>query len=577
MATTLDALPRELAHWSLAAAAHHHGHGHPTTTTTTTATGTTTMPMTPPHTDRLHGRWVEQQPQTHTNYNNNNNTNFLHGHGHTLNASAHLNARHGQLLTPPDDTPPLDVPMDAAYEPPLALAPAFASHPHAQRAPPPPPPHRADDERRRGNIEFEIENADLKQEQEQQQDDAPLAWAHDWLHVSRARPESAALVAEKTCEMICYLWFAPSPSPSKDASASLREDGVQGGVGEGGMGGGGGIGAGGRTTPSALQLTASPTFVAFTQKLLETTQVSQSVIVLALHYIHRLRARNAATPAQPGSEFRVAVAGLMMANKFLDDNTYTNATWAAVSLIPLPQINTMEREFLLGCDYNLYVSAKVYGDWGRLLRGLVGARARAGRPHSSHTQVHQERHQRGGRERGARLHDVGRSGGARRTTTTGAIAPHPRLGLGMGLGLGAGVRAGLGRRRSVSPTPAPGTRGRTVYSVAVAGSFLLLLLLRLLLCRQRRIPTSTTRSSKDKGKGKDKASTSGPHRRSSSRISRRRPIRTRTPTRPPLPPPRRRRPRRTPPRPIRTPPPLPRRRGTRRRRTLRTSTSRRAR
>jgi hypothetical protein len=48
-------------------------------------------------------------------------------------------------------------------------------------------------------------------------------------------------------------------------------------------------------------------------------QVSQSVIVLALHYIHRLRQRNAGTPAQPGSEFRVAVAGLMMANKFLDE------------------------------------------------------------------------------------------------------------------------------------------------------------------------------------------------------------------------------------------------------------------
>ncbi|KAJ7362966.1 cyclin-domain-containing protein, partial [Mycena albidolilacea] len=163
--------------------------------------------------------------------------------------------------------------------------------------------------------------------------------------------------------MICYLWFAgaggAAASSSNNATSGMKEES-------------------GRATPSALQLTASPTFVSFTQKLLETTQLSQSVIVLALHYIHRLRARNAATPAQPGSEFRVAVAGLMMANKFLDDNTYTNATWAAVSLIPLAQINTMEREFLVGCDYNLYVSQGVYEDWGRLLRGLVGARARAG-------------------------------------------------------------------------------------------------------------------------------------------------------------------------------------------------------
>ncbi|KAJ7715171.1 hypothetical protein B0H14DRAFT_3633827 [Mycena olivaceomarginata] len=69
----------------------------------------------------------------------------------------------------------------------------------------------------------------------------------------------------------------------------------------------------------------------------------------------------------------MTVAGLMMVNKNFNDNTYTNTTWAAVSLIPLLQINTMEREFLVGCNYNLYVSQGVYEDRGRLLRGLVGA------------------------------------------------------------------------------------------------------------------------------------------------------------------------------------------------------------
>ena len=55
------------------------------------------------------------------------------------------------------------------------------------------------------------------------------------------------------------------------------------------------------------------------QKLLETTQVPQSVMVLSLHYIHRLKERNLFTPAQSGSEFQIAVAGLMMTNKFLDE------------------------------------------------------------------------------------------------------------------------------------------------------------------------------------------------------------------------------------------------------------------
>lgn len=106
----------------------------------------------------------------------------------------------------------------------------------------------------------------------------------DWLDFSRTR--SAQSIAEKTCEMICYMWFGSGTVSSN---------------------------------PTSLQLQTTPTFVQFMHKLLETTQVSQSVIVLSLHYIFRLKVRNKFTPAQPGSEFRIAVAGLMMANKFLDE------------------------------------------------------------------------------------------------------------------------------------------------------------------------------------------------------------------------------------------------------------------
>ncbi|KAH8094781.1 hypothetical protein DFH11DRAFT_1680416, partial [Phellopilus nigrolimitatus] len=54
------------------------------------------------------------------------------------------------------------------------------------------------------------------------------------------------------------------------------------------------------------------------QKLLETTQVSQSVRALvALHF--RLKERNDFTLGKPGSEFRIAVCALMLANKFVDE------------------------------------------------------------------------------------------------------------------------------------------------------------------------------------------------------------------------------------------------------------------
>ncbi|KAF7372377.1 hypothetical protein MVEN_00098000 [Mycena venus] len=252
--------------------------------------------------------------------------------------------------------------------PPLTLHPTSTSN--SCTAPPPAPPYS-----------HSAPPPSVPTAPDQPTDDTPkeesLAWTRDWLHPSSStslalghqRPESSALVAEKTCEMICYLWFASSVS-STASGTSTSDDPTKehvDGQREGGNGG--------RKTPrpSSIHFTASSPFVGFTRKLLETTQS------FALHYIHHLRVRNAGIPPQPGSEFRVCVAGLMMANKFLDDNTYTNATWAAVSLIPLAQINTMERESLMGCGYNLNVSKGVYEDWGQLLRGLVrvGVRAKA--------------------------------------------------------------------------------------------------------------------------------------------------------------------------------------------------------
>jgi hypothetical protein len=111
--------------------------------------------------------------------------------------------------------------------------------------------------------------------------------------------------------MICYLWFS-IPSHARVALESgelaVSETGTD-------------LLPKAKSMPpvTSLQLVATPAFVSFLQKLLETTQVSQSVIVLSLHYIHRLKEKNAYTPAQPGSEFRIAVTGLMMANKFLDE------------------------------------------------------------------------------------------------------------------------------------------------------------------------------------------------------------------------------------------------------------------
>ncbi|KAJ3825319.1 cyclin-domain-containing protein [Lentinula raphanica] len=202
----------------------------------------------------------------------------------------------------------------------------------------------------------------------------------DWFDFTQKR--SAHFIAEKTCEMICYLWFTTSHSSESESNTTTTSSSTSTSQ------------LFNRPTPATtLQLVASPTFVSFMQKLLETTQVSQSVIVLSLHYIYKLKERNRSTPAQAGSEFRIAVAGLMMANKFLDDNTYTNKTWSDVSGIELAEINRMEREFLMGVDCNLYVDKPTYESWLNLLKGLVLAKERDSRHyHKSRSSARASRH-----------------------------------------------------------------------------------------------------------------------------------------------------------------------------------------
>lgn len=118
---------------------------------------------------------------------------------------------------------------------------------------------------------------------------------------SDSRSHSSQYTAENTCEMICYLWFSQSSSLSPvntSPSQPIIPFNPQ---------------------TARLQFSVSSVFVHFMQKLLQTTQLSQSVIVLSLHYVYRLKERNSGTIAHPGSEFRVSVAALMMANKFVDE------------------------------------------------------------------------------------------------------------------------------------------------------------------------------------------------------------------------------------------------------------------
>ncbi|PBP27446.1 cyclin [Diplocarpon rosae] len=104
--------------------------------------------------------------------------------------------------------------------------------------------------------------------------------------------------------------------------------------------------------------------------ILSTTQVADNVILLALLFIYRLKTSNPAVKGNSGSEYRLLTVALMLGNKFLDDNTYTNKTWAEVSGISVGEIHVMEVEFLSNMRYSLLASSEQWAEWHEKLRNI---------------------------------------------------------------------------------------------------------------------------------------------------------------------------------------------------------------
>lgn len=113
--------------------------------------------------------------------------------------------------------------------------------------------------------------------------------------------------------------------------------------------------------------TASPAFKKFCFQVLTATQLQESAVYLSLKYIAILLQSNPTIEGAEGSEYRLFIVALMLANKFLDDNTFTNKTWSEVSGMKVHDLNIMESEFLEALDYNLFVREHEYGIWKQLL------------------------------------------------------------------------------------------------------------------------------------------------------------------------------------------------------------------
>ncbi|CAO3591402.1 unnamed protein product [Absidia cylindrospora] len=104
-------------------------------------------------------------------------------------------------------------------------------------------------------------------------------------------------------------------------------------------------------------------FQNFCQQILTATQLSEAVVMLSLKYIAKLLQTSPNVQGAQGSEYRLFVVALLLANKFHDDNTFTNKTWADVSGMKLHELDIMELEFLSVLDFKLFIRKEEFDNW----------------------------------------------------------------------------------------------------------------------------------------------------------------------------------------------------------------------
>ncbi|KAE8145295.1 cyclin-domain-containing protein [Aspergillus avenaceus] len=160
-----------------------------------------------------------------------------------------------------------------------------------------------------------------------------------YLQIPASINNSKGNLADFAAQMTCLFWF--------ETTAKLNDIENQ------------------KNPPLSLSSEVAPSagFLKWVTNILSTTQVSQNVILLALLFVYRLKKFNHRVRGKKGSECRLMTIALMLGNKFLDDNTYTNKTWAEVSGISVQEIHVMEVEFLSNVRYNLFVSEEEWTKW----------------------------------------------------------------------------------------------------------------------------------------------------------------------------------------------------------------------
>ncbi|KAI8995785.1 hypothetical protein BC832DRAFT_595930 [Gaertneriomyces semiglobifer] len=110
--------------------------------------------------------------------------------------------------------------------------------------------------------------------------------------------------------------------------------------------------------------------------LLHSTQISSPIVVLALYYLSRLALCRSKLPEgsillQDDSARLALLVCLVLANKYADDERFTNAAWAGVAGVPTASLNQAEFDTLHAFNYRLEVGELEWSRWVEKLSSFV--------------------------------------------------------------------------------------------------------------------------------------------------------------------------------------------------------------
>jgi hypothetical protein len=94
----------------------------------------------------------------------------------------------------------------------------------------------------------------------------------------------------------------------------------------------------------------------FVEKVLNQTRLPSSTVILAVTYLAKRLTYDTPISEDPnapliptGKLYEYLTMSLVLANKFLDDNTFTNTSWSDISGIARTDINVLERDWDIHC------------------------------------------------------------------------------------------------------------------------------------------------------------------------------------------------------------------------------------